>query len=74
MGSAGNVFQRHFVIDFFCLLDGKTFLNVFRQLDKINFRDPRLGFNHDSIRLYPADLDVFVFFPVNRFEVLGQCR
>ena len=50
----------------------KTFLNFFRQFDEINFRDSRLGFEHDAVRLDPAYRDVFVFFPVNRFEVVSE--
>ncbi len=29
---------------------------------------------HDAIRLDTAYRDVFVFFPVNRFEVVGECE
>src|SRR6266496_3162545 len=43
----------------------KPFLNIFRQLGKINLCDSRFCFQHDAVRLDSADLSAFVFFTVN---------
>ena len=51
----------------------KTLLNVFGQLDKINFRDSRFSFQHNAIRFNPANSRIFVFSPVDRLEVVGTC-
>ena len=50
----------------------KALLNFVRQLDEINFRDPLFAFEHDAIGFHSAHRNVFVFFPINRFKVLGQ--
>jgi len=50
----------------------KTFLNVFWQLDKINFGNARFCFEHDPIRLDAAHRDVFVFFSPSRLEVVSK--
>src|SRR5213078_3935201 len=54
----------------------KTFLNLFRQLGEINFRDSRFTDEDNAVGFDSAYLNVFVFFPVNRFEVVteGDCR
>jgi len=55
----------------------KPFLNVFRKFDEIDFRNSRFGSNHDPVRFDTADRGVFVFFAVDRFEVLShreRCR
>lgn len=50
----------------------KTFPNLFWQLDKINFRNSRLGSEHDAVGLDPAYRDVFVFFAANRSEIISE--
>jgi hypothetical protein len=50
----------------------KTFLNLFRQFGEINFRDSRFADEHNAVGFDSADRDVFVFFPVNSFEVVSE--
>src|SRR5206468_2399007 len=52
----------------------KTLLNFFRQLDEIKFRNSRSGSKHNAVRLDSANRNVFVFFPVNRFEIFSDCN
>src|SRR5438046_6268772 len=49
----------------------KALLNLFRQFGEINLRDSRTGDEHNAIWLDSAYRDVFVFFSVNRFEVVS---
>src|SRR5262245_27506969 len=44
----------------------KTFLNILRQLDEIDFRDSRFRFQHNAVRLHPGNGDILVFFPANQ--------
>jgi hypothetical protein len=50
----------------------KTFLNFFRQLDEIKFRNSRFGSKHNSVRLDSADCYILVLFAVNRFEIVTE--
>src|SRR6266566_1879993 len=50
----------------------KAFLNLFRQLSEVNFRDSRFGNERNAVWLDTTDFGVFVFFSVNRFEVIGE--
>ena len=50
----------------------KAFLLIFRQLDKVNLRDAPFGSEHNAVRFDSANRGVFVFSPVNQFEVVGQ--
>ena len=50
----------------------KPFLNVFRKFSEIDFRKSRFGFNHYPVRFEATHRDVFVFFAVNRLEVVSQ--
>jgi len=50
----------------------KAFLNVFRQFSEINFGDSRFASQNNAVRLDAADLSVFVFLAVNRFEVVAK--
>ena len=50
----------------------KTFLNLFWQLDEVNFRDSRLAFEHNAIGFDAADRDVLVFFALNGLEIVSQ--
>src|SRR5215211_1475542 len=50
----------------------KTFLNIFRQLNKIDLRNSHLSSKHDPVGFDPADCGVFVYFPVDSLEVLSQ--
>jgi hypothetical protein len=50
----------------------KTFLNPFRQFNKVNLRDSRFGSKHNAVRFDAADRGVLVIFAANRFEVIGQ--
>ena len=57
-----------------CRIIMETFLNAFGQFSEVNFRDSRFAFEHNAIRFDSAYLCVFVFLPINRFEVIGQCE
>jgi len=50
----------------------KAFLNLFGQFIEIDFRDSRFGFQNNAVGFDAADRDIFVFFAVNGFEVLGE--
>jgi hypothetical protein len=50
----------------------KTVLNLLGQLGKINFRDSRFADQHNAVGFDSADLDVLVFFPINRFEIVSE--
>jgi hypothetical protein len=54
----------------------KTFLNIFRQLDEIDFRDSRFVFQDDAVRLHPSHGGILVFFPADQFEIVSErgCR
>jgi len=51
----------------------ENFLNLFRQFREVNLRDSRTGYEHNAVGFNSADRDVFVFFPVNRLEVVHEC-
>ena len=50
----------------------KAFLNLFGQLNEINLRYSRFGFQHNAVRFDAVNCGVFVFFTVNGLEVLSQ--
>ncbi len=52
----------------------KAFLNLFRQLDEIDLRDSRFGFEYDAVRFDAAYSDVFIFLSGNRLEILSPCE
>src|SRR6266566_2316044 len=41
-------------------------------LGEVNFRDSRFGNERNAVWLDTTDFGVFVFFSVNRFEVIGE--
>jgi hypothetical protein len=47
-------------------------LDVGRQLSELQFHNAAVEVDHNPIRFDPAHLGVFVFFAVDRFEVVGQ--
>jgi hypothetical protein len=52
----------------------KAFLNLFGQFSEVYLGDSRLATQHDAVEFDTFRLNVFVFFPINRFEVLGPAR
>lgn len=50
----------------------KAFLVLLRQLDKVNLRDAGIGSEHNAVRFDSENRGVFVFSPVNQFEVVGE--
>ena len=52
----------------------KPFLNLFGQFNEVNLRDSGLVYQHNAVRFDTAYGGVLVFFPVNGFEVLGECE
>jgi len=50
----------------------KTFLNLFRQFGEVDFRDSRFADEHNAVGFDSANRDVFVFFAVNRLEIVSE--
>jgi hypothetical protein len=50
----------------------KAFLVLLRQFDKVNLRDAGIGSEHNPVRFDSENREVFVFSPVNQFEVVGE--
>src|SRR6266487_2309482 len=57
-----------------CILGAvmKAFLHLFRQLSEVHLGDSRLATQHDAVGFDTPHFNVFVFLPVNRFEVIGE--
>jgi hypothetical protein len=47
-------------------------LNLFRQLNEIDLRYSRFGFQNKPVSFNPTDRSILVFFAVNGSEVLSQ--
>ena len=52
----------------------KPLLNVFREFNEIDLRNPRFGSKHDPVRFDTADRGVFVYLAVDGFEVPQPAR
>ena len=50
----------------------KPFLNLLRELGEIHLRNSRFGFKLNPIRFYAGHRRVFVYLPVDSFEVLSK--
>ena len=49
----------------------KTFLHLFGKFNEVNLRDPKFGSQHKTISLDAAYSGVFVFLPIQSFEISG---
>ena len=49
-------------------------LQFLTQFCEWNFHNPAREADYDAVRFDSIYLCVFVFFPVNRFEVIAQCE
>ena len=54
----------------------KSFLNVFREFNEIDFRNSPFASKHNPVRFYTADRGVFLYLAVDGFELLSErkCR